>query len=59
MHIFNVSDLMAKVALDKRKCDLYNISDNNYSVLNDKMYCYFNGITLAELYGYSERRMYL
>ena len=58
-HFFNVSDLMAKVALDKRKCDLYNISDNNYSVLNDNMYCYFNCITLAELYGYSERRMYL
>ncbi len=52
-NLFYVSEPMAQVAVDKRNCDYQNITTDNYSNLNDRAICGYQGISLAELYGYS------
>lgn len=49
---FGISVIMAEVVIDKDSNDSFYISDNNYGNVNDKVYCYFAGCTLSELYGY-------
>ena len=49
---FDISDRMAQVVIDMNSNDAYYISENNYGAVNDKVYCYFTGCTLEQLYGY-------
>ena len=49
---FDISSRAAKVAIDKKSNDSYYITRTNYNTLNDKVYCYFSGCTLRELYGF-------
>lgn len=49
---FNISEPMAEITLELNTSDNYYISKNNYNNVNDNIYCYFSGCTLAELYGY-------
>lgn len=49
---FYVSTLMARTALDFRKRDYNNITTANYNLLNDKVMCFLNGVTMSELYGH-------
>lgn len=51
VNCFNISEPMAVATIANRKSDKYYITDDNYSRFNDKVYCYFSGYTLAELYG--------
>lgn len=48
---FQVSEPMAEVSLDYKSIDFNNISQYNYQMLEDKVYEYFFGYTLPELYG--------
>ncbi len=48
---FYVSEPMGIVAAQFRESDNYYITKKNYSSVNDKAYCYYTGMTLAELYG--------
>ena len=48
---FQVSEPMAEVSLDYKSVDFNNISQYNYQMLEDKVYEYFWGYTLPELYG--------
>ena len=49
---FDISERMAQVAIDLNSSDTYYITQQNYNGVNDKVYCYFSGYTLEELYGY-------
>lgn len=49
---FDISDVMAKVVIDKNPNDSYYISGYNYGAVNELAYCYFAGYTVDELYGY-------
>ncbi len=49
---FNISEPMAEITLELNTNDNYYISKKNYNNINDNIYCYFSGCTLAELYGY-------
>ena len=48
---FDVSEPMALATLANRKSDQHYITEENYQSFNDKVYCYFSGYTLSELYG--------
>lgn len=48
---FGISDSMAKVAIEMYRSDVYYLSNTNYNLFNDKVYCYMTGYTLSELYG--------
>lgn len=50
---FNISEPMAKAAIGNFKSDSYYISNDLYNNVNDKIYRYMTGYTLAELYGYT------
>lgn len=50
---FNISEPMAKAAIGHLKSDSYYISKDLYNRVNDNIYCYMTGCTLAELYGYA------
>lgn len=49
---FNISKYMAKITRDWYSSDNYYISESNYRIISDLSYCFINGYTLAELYGY-------
>lgn len=53
MECFDISEPMAKAAIGNFKSDMYYISNALYNNINDKIYCYMTGCTLAELYGYA------
>lgn len=50
MECFDISEPMAKAAIGNFKSDMYYISKDLYNNVNDKIYCYMTGCTLAELY---------
>ncbi|MBO5969524.1 MAG: ImmA/IrrE family metallo-endopeptidase [Clostridia bacterium] len=47
---FNISELMAKASILHKDSDLYYITNYNFSRINDKVYSYFTGNSIAELY---------
>lgn len=51
VNCFGISEPMAETTISYRKSDEYYITQENYQKFNDKVYCYFSGCTLAELYG--------
>lgn len=48
---FEISEPMAEVSLDYKLVDFDNITQYNYQMIEDKLYEYFWGYTLPELYG--------
>lgn len=48
---FNISLLMAEVAIEYYSSDYYYLDKNLYEKVRDKIYCYMTGSTLAEIYG--------
>lgn len=58
VNTFYVSEPMAQVSIDKKLCDYGNITKDNYSMLNDRIMCFYNGITINELYGYNDQQYY-
>lgn len=49
---FGISEPFAKAAFAHSSEDLHYISEGNYQAVDDKIYCYLNGCTMSELYGY-------
>lgn len=50
---FDISEPMATATIANRNSDRCYITRDNYDKFNDRVYCYFSGYTLAELYGYA------
>lgn len=50
---FDISEPMAEATIGNDYSDSYYITQENFQKVDNNIYCYFSGYSLAELYGYS------
>lgn len=50
---FDISEPMAEATMGNDYSDSYYITQENFQKVDNNIYCYFSGYSLAELYGYS------
>ena len=50
---FGISEPMAEATIGRTSSDRFYITQENYNRLDEMLYCYFSGYTMAELHGYA------
>ena len=55
---YGISMPMAEAAIGNFKHDIWNIDENLYNEIRDKIDCYMFGISRTDLYGFSEPQYY-